>query len=52
MHVEDLIEVERKLGFRYEISNQAEHYQWICPKCRRAMLALAQGRLWRGESEI
>jgi hypothetical protein len=49
MHVEDLIEVERKLGFRYEMANEAEHYQWICPKCRRAMLALAQGRLWRGE---
>jgi hypothetical protein len=52
MHVEDLIEVERKLGFRYEMTNGAEHYQWICPKCRRAMLALAQGRLWRGESQI
>jgi hypothetical protein len=52
MHVEDLIEVERKLGFRYEMSNEAGHYQWICPKCRRAMLALAQGRLWRGESRI
>ncbi|MCB0115521.1 MAG: hypothetical protein KDD84_15590, partial [Caldilineaceae bacterium] len=21
------------------------HYQWICPPCRRALLALAQGRL-------
>src|SRR5262245_13447169 len=52
MHVEDLIEVERKLGFSYEMSNKAGHYQWICPKCRRAMLALAQGRLWRGESQI
>jgi len=51
MHVEDLIEVERKLGFSYEMSNEAGHYQWICPKCRRAMLALAQGRLWRGESQ-
>lgn len=46
MHVEDLIEVERKLGFRYELKNNAEHYQWVCPKCRRAMLALAQGKLW------
>lgn len=50
MRVEDLIEVERKLGFRYEMSNEAGHYQWICPKCRRAILALAQGRLWQGES--
>jgi len=46
MHIEDLIEVERKLGFRYELEGSAEHYQRICPRCRRAMLALAQGRLW------
>lgn len=48
MHVEDLIEVERQLGFRYELKDStAEHYQWICPRCRRAMLALAQGREWQ-----
>ena len=46
MHVTDLIEVERKLGYHYE-SNQdgIEHYQFICPPCRRALFALAQGRL-------
>ncbi|MCW5979680.1 MAG: hypothetical protein KIT09_16495 [Bryobacteraceae bacterium] len=49
MHVEDLMEVERKLGYRYEIpGTEAEHYQWICPSCRRASLAIAQGLLWRG----
>ncbi|HLU67561.1 MAG TPA: hypothetical protein VKZ63_14865 [Kofleriaceae bacterium] len=49
MHVEDLIEVERRLGYRYEIpGSAAEHYQWICPPCRRASLAMAQGLLWRG----
>jgi hypothetical protein len=49
MHVEDLIEVERRLGYRYEIPGAAaEHYQWICPPCRRASLAMAQGVLWRG----
>jgi hypothetical protein len=49
MHIEDLIEVERKLGFRYEIpGGKAEHYQWICPACRRASFAMAQGLLWRG----
>lgn len=49
MHVEDLIEVERRLGYRYEIpGSAAEHYQWICPPCRRASLAMAQGMLWRG----
>ena len=49
MHVEDLIEVERKLGFRYEIpGSKAEHYQFICPACRRASFAMAQGLLWQG----
>jgi len=48
MKVEDLIETERGLGFRYETGDAAGHYQWICPPCRRAMLALAQGRLWNG----
>jgi hypothetical protein len=47
MHVEDLITVERQLGYRYETGETAmEHYQWICPQCRRALVGLAQGRLW------
>jgi hypothetical protein len=47
MHVEDLIQTERALGYRYEMPNSPiEHYQWICPPCRRAMLAAAQARLW------
>ncbi len=49
MHVEDLITVEEQLGFRYKMEGRVEHYQWVCPKCRRAMLALAQGRLWNEE---
>ena len=45
MHVEDLERVERELGYRYEVADPAVgHYQRICPRCRRAMLALAQGR--------
>jgi hypothetical protein len=48
MHVRDLIEVERKLGYRYEVEGAVEHYQWICPPCRRTTLAMAQGRLWSG----
>ena len=49
MHVEDLIETERQLGYRYEIpGNPAEHYQWICPPCRRAAFSIAQGLLWQG----
>jgi len=47
MHAEDLIAVERELGYRYEVAGDVEHYQWICPPCRRAMLAIAQGRVWR-----
>ena len=48
MHVEDLIEVERQLGYQYEMKEgPTEHYQWICPRCRRVSLALAQGQLWK-----
>lgn len=49
MHANDLIEVQRELGYRYEIADgQTEHYQWICPPCRRASFAMAQGLTWRG----
>jgi len=49
MHVEDLITVEKQLGYDYRVEDPAiEHYQWICPKCRRASFALAQGALWEG----
>ena len=45
----EALEVQRALGYRYEIPGSgAEHYQWICPPCRRASFALAQGLLWRG----
>ncbi len=47
MHVDDLITVERRLGYDYEMPGTAAgHYQRVCPRCRRAMLALAQGDLW------
>ncbi len=48
MMVKDLVTVERQLGFRYEMNGEggAEHYQEICPKCRRALFGLAQGKLW------
>ncbi|GMV04614.1 MAG: hypothetical protein AMXMBFR53_08940 [Gemmatimonadota bacterium] len=48
-HVEDLIAVEQTLGYRYEVDGPVEHYQWICPPCRRASFSIAQGMLWRGE---
>ncbi|MEX0886955.1 MAG: hypothetical protein WD009_11000 [Phycisphaeraceae bacterium] len=49
IHVDDLITVERQLGYRYEMNpaTGVDHYQRICPQCRRAMLALAQGRMWQ-----
>lgn len=49
MQIEDLIKVEKQLGYRYEIEDGpgAPHYQWICPKCRRISLGVAQGRLWQ-----
>jgi MFS transporter, NNP family, nitrate/nitrite transporter len=49
MMVHDLMTVERELGFAYELdaSTGAEHYQQICPRCRRALFGLAQGALWR-----
>ncbi|HSN68612.1 MAG TPA: MFS transporter, partial [Thermoanaerobaculia bacterium] len=50
LQVDDLIEVERKLGYRYEMPGSAAgHYQRICPPCRRALLGIAQGRVWARE---
>lgn len=48
IHVHDLIQVQQELGFNYQLpQHPAEHYQWICPPCRRASLALAQGQRWQ-----
>jgi hypothetical protein len=50
LHVEDLIQTEQALGYHYEMAGTAvEHYQWICPPCRRAILILAQAQLWQPE---
>jgi hypothetical protein len=47
LQINDLIDVERELGYRYETNAPGvEHYQRICPACRRAMLGIAQGALW------
>jgi hypothetical protein len=47
--VQDLMTVERDLGFSYEMDGALgpDHYQEICPRCRRALFGLAQGALWR-----
>jgi hypothetical protein len=53
MHVEDLIAVEEQLGYRYGIKDSpAEHYQWVCPRCRRALLGIAQSELWIGATTV
>ncbi|MBX7219418.1 MAG: MFS transporter [Blastocatellia bacterium] len=47
LHVTDLMTVQQQLGYKYEIENgPTDHYQHICPACRRRMLAIAQGRMW------
>jgi hypothetical protein len=47
IQVEDLIVVARELGYHYDWpEHPAGHYQYVCPACRRKMLALAQGHLW------
>lgn len=50
--VRDLTTVERQLGFTYEMDGRggADHYQQVCPRCRRALFGLAQGALWREEA--
>ena len=46
----DLTTIERELGFRYELAAPGvEHYQAICPRCRRALFGLAQTALWTQE---
>jgi hypothetical protein len=50
MVVRDLAEVERQLGFSYEMDGRRgpAHYQQVCPKCRRALFGLAQRAVWAG----
>jgi len=46
MMVDDLQQVERELGFSYQLRDGG-HYQQVCPKCRRALFGLAQGAMWQ-----
>jgi hypothetical protein len=50
-HVDDLIKIQKQLGYRYEMDDVAHHYQMICPRCRRTSLVLAQGQRWAAVSE-
>jgi hypothetical protein len=45
MHVDDLKQVLRELGFDYSIAGPAETWQGLCPACKRKSLATAQLRL-------
>jgi hypothetical protein len=52
MMVRDLAVIERQLGFSYEMNDpDVGHYQRVCPKCRRALLGLAQGAMWAAQRE-
>lgn len=45
--IDDLIQVERELGYKYDWSEDAAgHYQRVCPACRRKMFALANHEAW------
>jgi hypothetical protein len=47
LQVNDLMVVEQQLGFTYDSDDpEVDHYQWICPQCRRAMFGLSQGQIW------
>lgn len=50
MHIEDLITVEKQLGYDYELEGEIDHYQRVCPTCRRSLLALTQGELYWGSN--
>ena len=46
LHIEDLKDVQEALGIHYQLGS-GEHYQDVCPACRRKSLAMAQDSKWR-----
>ncbi len=50
MHINDLMQVQKKLGYNYEMTDGTGHYQKVCPRCRRLLLGLSQGKMWHGPS--
>lgn len=44
LHVNDLKQVLSELAIEQHVAGAVEHYQEICPPCRRRLLALNQGR--------
>ena len=47
MHLEDLNQTLRELGFDYRVDGPADTWQGLCPACKRCSLASAQLRLAR-----
>ena len=48
MQVEDLRGILPELGFDYRMAAPVEHYQYVCPSCRRKVLALRQAEMLGG----
>jgi hypothetical protein len=52
IHIDDLKQVERELGIRFEaLDARGAHYQDVCPSCRRKNLALVHDHLWNRGSQ-
>lgn len=47
MQVADLKQVLQDLDLHYHFAGSVQHYQDVCPRCRRRLLALNQGRTLR-----
>jgi len=45
MHIDDLRAVLPRLGFDYAMPGRAEHWQALCPACKRKSLSTAQLRI-------
>ena len=56
--IDDLIHVQQTLGYRYELpeetslAQEQQHYQFICPQCRRAALVLCQTSRWSPNANV
>ena len=44
-HIEDLRAILPELGFDYRVPGPAEHWQALCPACKRRTIANAQMRV-------
>jgi hypothetical protein len=51
LHVDDLKRVQAALGIKYQLAD-GQHYQDVCPVCRRKNLAIVQDAAWRSPDLI